>query len=233
MILKRAFLVFLGLFLFTVSIVWAGDSAFFVDLGFSPDGRHYTFAQYGVRTDTLKPWADMFVVDVARNNFVSGGRIAYIHNKPIEAGQDGTGALYHVIAKNAGIVERHNVSYANQGQPLYIALSGDPAYEGTAITFRDFISGIFYQTTLIETIRGTGKDTRSSFYIKLESTDNDGEKKSYTVGTLGLERPGIFSYRIKKVLIDSSGSSLIFVIEMKRWSEQGHDIRYMVEAVRL
>ena len=48
----------------------AGDSASFADLGFSPDGSYYMFAQYGVRTGTLRPWADLFLVDVARNNFV-------------------------------------------------------------------------------------------------------------------------------------------------------------------
>jgi len=232
MLFKRTFLILSGLFIASVSVLWAGDSASFVDLGFSPDGTMYMFGQYGVKSGVLRPWADLFVVDVKRNNFVSGGRVSYTHDKSIDAGQDGSGALYHLLIENTGLIERNKITYPRQGQPLYIALSGDPAYEGTMITFRDFISGVFYRANLVETINGSGSGVRSSFYIKLESVDSDGEEKSFTIGTLDLERPSIFSYRIKKVLVAPSGNALIFVIEMKCHTEGGHNIRYMVEAVQ-
>jgi predicted secreted protein len=66
----------------------------------------------------------------------------------------------------------------------------------------------------------------------LQSVDADGEVKNYTIGMPHLERPSVSSYRIKKVLIAPSGNSLIFVIEMKKYGENGLDIRYMVEALR-
>ena len=229
MILKRTVFIVLC---FNICAVWAADTATFVDLGFSPDGRSYMFAQYGVLSGTLRPWADMSIVDVARNNFVSGGRISFTHNQPIAAGQDGSGALYHIIAQNAGLAERNAIAYTNQGQPLYIALNGDPAYEGKPIAFRNFASGTSYRASLVETINGSGSNVRSSFYITLESLGKDGAAKTFTVGTPHLQRPSIFSYRIKKVLINPSGNALIFVIEMKRHAEDGHDIRYMVEALR-
>jgi len=228
----QTFLVLSLLLTFNAAVLKAGDSASFVDLGFSTDGRTYMFAQHGVRAGTLYPWADLFVVDVARNDFVPQGRISYTHNKPIDAGQDGAGALYSLLTQNAGLVERHGLSYPNQGQPLYIALNDDPSYDGAAITFRDFVAEISYQAKLVETISGSGKDVRSSFYITLESTGDNGEKKTFTIGTPKLERPSIFSYRIKKVLVAPSGNALIFVIEMKRHAENGPDIRYMVEALR-
>jgi predicted secreted protein len=232
MLFKRMFLVLSGLFIINISVLWAGDSASFVDLGFSSDGSIYMFAQYGVKSGLLRPWAELFVVDVARNAFVPDSRISYTHDKPIYAGQDGSGALYHVVVKSAALIERHGISYPNQGQPLYIALSGDPAYEGKKITFRDFVSGVSYRANLVETVNGSGKGLRSSFYIKLESVDGDGETKTFTVGTPDFQRPSILSYRIKKVLVAPSGNSLIFVIEMKCHAENGHDIRYMVEALR-
>lgn len=222
-----------GLLMITAPVLQAGDTASFVDLGFSADGAMYMFAQYGVKSGVLKPWADLFIVDVARNDFVPGGRISFTRDKPIEAGQNGSAALYQIMTKNVGLIERYDVSYPNQGQPLYIALTGDPAYEGAEISFRDFVSGISYRAKLAEKIMGSGKDIRSSFYITLESIDSDGEAKTFTIGTPELERPSIFSYRIKQVLIAPSGNSLLFVIEMKRHADNGHDIRYMVEALRL
>ena len=231
--IRQTFLIYSLLMIVNAATLKAGDSASFVDLGFSADGSIYMFAQHGVRSGTLYPWADLYVVDVARNNFVPRGRISYTHDKPIDAGQDGSGALYRLLIKNAGLVERYGLSYPHQGLPLYIALNGDPSYDGTAIAFRDFVSGVSYRASLVEKINGSGKDARSSFYITLESADGDGAKKTYTVGTPQLERAAIFSYRIKKALVAPSGNALIFVIEMKRHGENGHDIRYMVEALGL
>ena len=212
--------------------VWAGDSASYVDLGFSQDGSFYMFAQYGVKSGRLMPWADMFIVDVAKNDFVSGGRVSYTHDRPIYAGQDGAGALHRLIATNAGLASRYGVTYPNQGQPLYISLDGDPAYNGESITFRDFVSGANYQANLVETISGSGENLRSSFHITLECVDGDSAVKFFTIGSPDIKRPLISSYRIKKVLIAPSGDSMIFVIEMKRHAEGGPDIRYMVEALR-
>ena len=231
MLFKRAFFAFAGLFLVNAAVLRAGDTASFVDLGFSQDGSAYMFAQYGVTFDVLTPWAELFIVDVERNNFVPEGRISYTHDRPIDAGQDGSGALYRVIARNAGLIERYQLAYTNQGQPLYITL-GEGSAEGMSIAFRDFVAGISYRATLIEKAIGSGRNIRSSFYITLESADSDGEVKNFTIGTPQLERPSVLSYRIKKALIAPSGNSLIFVIEMKRHAENGHDIRYMVEALR-
>ncbi|MDR2480163.1 MAG: DUF2259 domain-containing protein [Treponema sp.] len=221
-----------GLLIMSVSALPAGDSASFVDLGFSPDGGIYMFAQYGVRSGGLNPWADLFLVDVARNDFVSGGRISYTHDRPIVAGQDGSGALYRLIARNAALAERYGVTFPNQGQPLYIALDGDPAYAGDTIDFRDFESGVSYRATLFETVTGSGESLTSSFYINLDCLSDSGTERTFTIGTPGLKRPLIASYRIKKVLIAPPGDSLIFVMEMTKKNPGGPDIRYMVEALR-
>ncbi|MDR1898447.1 MAG: DUF2259 domain-containing protein [Treponema sp.] len=218
---------------FCVSALWAGDTASFVDLGFSPDGRIYMFAQYGVQSKTLKPWADLFVVDVPRNNFVAGGRVSYIHDQAVLAGQDGSGALYRIIAGNASLAERQGVSFLNQGQPLYIALDNDSPSPGETIEFRDFESGNAYKAALVPYVEGNGEQLKSSFYINLEGTDRNGAKKTYTVGTPAIKRPLIVSYRIKKVMIAPRDGSIVFVIETKKQADGGYDVRYMVEAARL
>jgi len=234
MIFRRIFSILAGLLIMGGSALWAGDSASFVNLGFSADGSIYMFAQYGVRSGTLRPWADLFVVDVARNDFVPGGRASYTHDRAIVAGQSGSGAMHSLIARNALLAERHGVVFPNQGQPLYIALAGDPALYNKPISFRDFASRdsiVYYQATLVERIEGSGASLRSSFSINLVQTYR-GETRSFTVGSPHIWRNGILSYRIRQVLVSPSGDSMIFVIEMRRVAGNTHDIRYMVEALR-
>jgi predicted secreted protein len=230
---KKTFLILVAALFVCASVLWAGDSASFVDLGFSPDGRIYMFAQYGVQVKTLKPWADLFVVDVPRNNFVQGGKISYVHDNPVLAGQDGSGALYRLISGNAAIAERNRVDYLNQGQPLYVAMDGDSSASGESIEYRNFETGTSFRANLVAYAEGSGQNLKSSFYINLESTSPDGARKTYTVGTPQLKRPLVASYRIKKVMTAPRDGSMIFVIEMKKQAGDGCDIRYMVEALRL
>jgi predicted secreted protein len=181
----------------------------------------------------LKPWAELFIVDMARNVFVPDGRISYTQPSAIAQGQDGSGILYTLLSNNTGITGRYNINFQNQGLPLYISRDENPPRAGETIDFRDFITGKHYTARLVPTINGGGTDTRSSFYINLDVRSPDGRITSYTVGTPNFVRQRIVSYNIKRVIINASGDSLIFVIEMKRVAENGYDIRYMVEALRL
>ena len=226
---KKAAALILGLFL-TVSALWAGDVAVFVDLGFSPDGRTFMFGQYGVQSRTIRPWAELFIVDVQRNNFVSGGRFFYLHDNPVVSGQDGSGALNFLIAQSAPLAQTHRINYSFQGQPLFISLCGSNHTE--AVEFRNFNTGAFYRALLIPTVEGSGESLRSSFFINLERTTRDGSRQNFTLGTPAFKRPFVSSYRIQKVLIAPNASSMIFVIEMRVQDGRGTNIRYMVEAIQ-
>ncbi|MDR1904684.1 MAG: DUF2259 domain-containing protein [Treponema sp.] len=240
MLRKKALyaIIFLGVMI--NSGLWAGDTAFFVDLGFSPDGKIYTFAQYGIESRTLRSWADLFIVDVPRNNFVSGGRLNFVHPSPIVTGQDGSGAVYRIIADNSALLSKYNISFLNQGQPLYIAVDNGVAEKGQGIEFRDFDLGTSYKANLIQYVEGSGTNLKSSFYINVEKTAQNGAKTAYTAGTPQLKRPLISSYKIVKVLTGPRGGaarqtndSLIFVIETEHHGSEGIVIRYMVEALNL
>jgi len=234
MLNKRSFCVLVITVFLGLSGLWAGDTATFVDLGFSPDGKTYMFAQYGIQSGTLKPWADLFVVDVVRNNFVSGGRFSYVHDKPVVSGQDGSGALYRIITQNVSIANRYRINYCFQGQPLYIGMdTGDPADTAVPIEFRDFDSGANYRASLVATVEGTGAALKSSFHIDLERTGRDGARKTYTVGTPQLKRPFVGAYRIRKVMTAPRDGSIIFVIEMRIQESGETNLRFMVEALRL
>ena len=231
--LKKAVIIFIIL-LICASALWAGDNAVFVDLGFSPDGRMYMFGQHGVVFPSLRPWAEIYVVDVARNSFVQNGRAAFTQNAPIRAGQDGSGVLHQLVSSNTALTSRHNINFQNQGLPLYISREESPPARGETIEFRDFINGMSYRAELIPVVAGSGQNVSSRFQINLSAAPiSGGQAKTYTVGSPNFVRQGVAQYNFKRVLIDSTGSSIIFVIEMKRAVADGFDIRYMVETVRL
>ena len=229
---KIIFTIFIFLILSVFSL-WAGDIASFVDLGFSPDGRTYMFGQYGVLSPSLRPWAELYVVDITGNRFVPGGKVSFTQNTAILAGQDGSGVLHQLVSGNSSLASRFGINFQNQGLPLYISRDENPPARGETIDFRDFVAGKTYRARLVPTITGSGQNVKSQFYIDLEVTSSNGQVKSYTVGTPNFIREKISQYNFKRVFIDASGSSVIFVIEMKRAAENGFDIRYMVEALKL
>jgi len=233
MFLKKTVFAVLIILFISVSALWAGDTAVFVDLGYSPDGRIYMFGQYGVQSPSLRPWAEIFIVDVAGNRFVQNGRQSIYPTTRIQAGQDGSGVFHQLVSNNFSLANRHGINFQNQGLPLYISRDEIPPAHGERITFRDFLSGKSYAAQLVPTISGFGQNVTSRFYIDLTATYPNGQVRSYRVGTPNFSRPGVSQYNIKRVIIDSGGNSIIFVIEMKRFAADGHNIRYMVEAVRL
>jgi predicted secreted protein len=225
------------LMLFTIlalifSPLWAGDTAVFIDFGFSADGRTYSFGQYGINENTLQPWAELCVIDVASNSFVPGGRISYIHDSPVTPGNDGSGALFRIISRNTALSDRYNIGFLLQGYPLYASLENSVVYGNEIIEFRNFETGESFRASL--NAGGFGSAAGSSFFISLEKRYKDGSIKNYTVGNMGIKRPGIISYRIRKVLAAPKIGSLVFVIEMKKQNANGStDIRYMIETLRL
>jgi predicted secreted protein len=230
MMQRKSFPLVAAILIFGALHLWAGDAASFVDLGFSPDGKVYVFAQHGVEALTLRPWADLAVIDVSRNDFMPGGRVSFTHTQPVSPGQDGSGALYRLLSQNTALTARYGINFLQQGQPLYIS---PETAEQSPIEFRDFQTGTSFRASMTQRAEGSGSNLLSSFHIILEKTSAGGAKQSYTVGNPGIKRPLITSYGIRKVICAPQDGSLIFVIEMRKPNDGGFDIRYMVEVVKL
>ncbi|MDR3284826.1 MAG: DUF2259 domain-containing protein [Treponema sp.] len=230
MINRKTTVISLMLLMRALGTLPAGDTATFVDLGFSPDGSVYMFGQYGIQEVFLKPWAEIFAVDVGRNNFTEGGRVSYTHDSAAVNGQDGSGAFFRLLTRNAALVERHHINFLARGRLLFVGVLD--GIERETIEFRDFQKNVSYHATLITRIEGSGANLRSSFTIELEQTGANDTRRTFQVGTPSVKRGRIGSYQIRRVAIAPGDNALIFVIETRAQAAHGQDIRYMVEAIR-
>ncbi|MFA6507382.1 MAG: DUF2259 domain-containing protein [Treponemataceae bacterium] len=224
---------FAALTVWAGSNVWAGDSASFVDLGFSADGKVYMFAQYGVESASLKPWAELFTVDVPRNDFVKNGVKKAVGKAAVDAGQDGAGIFHSLLEENAALTKKYKVDHKRQGSPLYVATENGGGKSGQILEFRDFDAESSYKAKLVSNVEGKGDKLHSSFFISVERTLKSGKVKKYIVGSPAIKRAGVVSYAVRRVVAAPRDGSLVFVIETVKNGAKGPIIRYMVEVFRL
>lgn len=229
-ILVCAFSVF-----FVVCTSFAGDAASFDDIGFSEDGKYYLFGQYGKTDKTYEPWAEVYTVDVAANDFVKG---EVFKSRDSSLDISGKTAYENLKAKCNWKISKYNAKPAGVGTLLYLRESEtkSPTEE---IVFKDFegisdASGILYHVRLVPSFNGNGKNCRSKFFIEVLKKNSSGNTvSSFAVGTPDFERKGITAYQIERIFADKSGKSLVFVVKKTLEDDTGTSIRYMVETYRI
>jgi predicted secreted protein len=213
----------------TVSL-YAGDVASFVNLGFSSDGTRFVFGQYGITDSDFRSYADIYCVDVVKNTFIPNGRFATAPSAET-AEKDGRGVFAALQNSAASFIGKLDVDSAIQGRALYVlAENGDSMKD---IAFRDFETGTSYSIKLNSLVEGKGDAVKSSFYLSVEMTDKGGKVTKKTVGQPGFKRDGVQSYRIRRIITDATGKSLVFIIEKEMYDLKGISVRFMVEALRL
>lgn len=212
------------------SALFAGDIANFNNLGFSQDGNRFVFAQYGVTDAEFYGFADIYCVDVAKNDFIPGGVFSVAPSRNT-AGKDGLSLFTDLKNSSARYFLQLGVEQSRQGRSIYV-LSENGSSVST-INFRDYETERDYSIRLNALAEGTGKNLSSSFYINLEITDKDGKTQKRTVGLPGFKRKGVSGYRIRRIITDDSGKSLVFVIEKEMPAANGTSVRYMVETLKL
>lgn len=211
--------------------LFAGDIASFENLGFSADATTFAFAQYGVDDDTSHAFAELYVVDVADNAFVANGSYVETFDALLVPGQDGRGALYSVLADARPTLTHHEVDHMAVGRPVYILIDGDEPKSHLA--FRDFGTGSRYEIDLLQSSRGSGTEVRASFHIVMTVTRSDGESISKTIGRPSYFREGVGSYRIVQILLAPDNRSIVFVVEKRIPTDDGFDVRFMVETAAI
>lgn len=216
---------------------FAGDSAVLVDNGFSADGNYYIFGQYGKIDKKFQGWAEIYTVDVLKNDYVDN---EVYKIKPSAVTFDKTGKeVYESLAgKNYLSIKKYNCAQNSPDQILYIR--EEEKKSGTdEIEFKDFISSVssdqaFYKVQLVPSVFGSGTDVKSSFYINLEKLDSKGNCLArQKIGNPEISRKGVKNYKIERIACDKSGRNIVFIVEKTMEDKTGINIRYMVEAARL
>lgn len=224
-------------FLFCAMLLSAGDVATFVDKGFSDDGKYYVFGQYGRTDKKYQGWAEIYQVEIAKNDFVDGG-VFKIKPTAVTADKTGLEVYESLEAKSYYHMKPLNCQVAGPDQVLYIC--DDASKTGTdKIVFKDFLGSTaddpkYFNIQLVPTISGYGQNVKSSFYIMVEKKDKDGNLISRTqVGSPDVVRKGVNNYKIERIMCDKNQKNFIFVVEKTIEDETGVSIRYMVEAASI
>lgn len=226
---RRAALLFCAaLLLVPVASAVAGDLARFVSLGFSPDGAYYAFGQYGVRNPESTPYAQVYVVDVARNTFVPGGVLRESAEAPVDPGTTGLGTLLYLVQNNAEILDQYQIDPRIPGRIIYLLVDGVEPLAN--LSFRDFLTARRFAIGLTQSMED---GPRAQFSVQLQITGETSSIGPITVGRPGFFRDGVLNYRIRQVLMGPTDASVVMVIERQEDDPEDPEIRYMVETFRI
>lgn len=217
--------------------LYAGDSAVFVDEGFSQDGKVYVFGQYGVTDKNFQGWAELYAVDTEKNDYIDG---EYFRIKPTSVTKNKKGKdLYSdLIGKSYFELKKYNLKNARPDKVLYIRESENKS-STDEILFKDFVSSVsndqaFYSVKLFPSVKGDGVNVSSSFYIDLVKKDSEGNILArQKIGNPQITRKGVKSYKIERILSSQDGKSIVFIIEKTCEDKTGVNIRFMVETAKL
>jgi predicted secreted protein len=215
------------LFLICFGIVnsYGVDVRSFINLGFSNDSKYFAFGNYGV-DGQFYPHADLFIVDVGQNRFVSRERHTLKGEAPVQLGQDGMHTMNRLLLQSAQLFRTHRINPENTGRLIYLLL--DNAAPLPKLEFTDFTSGTEYQVNLEQKSNATG----SAFSIFLRRTGTNNAARAWEIGRPNLYRPGIQDYRIRQIILGPNNHSLIFVVEMRSKDHNNNvSSRFMVETL--
>lgn len=225
------------MFVLVSCFAFAGDVAAFEDIGFSADGKTYLFAEYGITDKDFQGYAEIYAVDIEKNDFLKNG-VYKTNPSNATTGKSGSSVYAALKEKNQKWLNSFNATPVSVEDVLYIK-PNDFKDKTETVSVTDFVhttqeNPITYNFTLVPYFEGSGKSLVSSFYIVVEKTDKDGKQlEKLVVGNPDVKRKMISSYAIEKIFFSKDAKSFVIVVE-KRSEENGvPTIRYMVETFKL
>lgn len=231
---KRIFTI--CVFMFLSTLLLAGDVTVFVDLGFSQDGKEYVFAQYGSLDRSQQGFADIYTVDIPKNDYIDAGCFNTFPSAQT-AKKSGLSVYNALFAKNSNYFNKLSLQVANLENTIYIKNNKkNPLDE---IVFKDFEGStkenpLTYYIRLIPWYSEKPAVLESSFFISLEKRNkNETVLEKQVAGNPAIKRNGVTGYSIERIIQSPDQKSLIFIIEKTIVTATGTSIRYMVEALQI
>lgn len=224
---------------------FCADIAEFIDIGFSSDGSVYAFSNYGVENKNAqnRGYAEIFVVDTAKNAFINNGIYKNGPNAKTE-NKNGMETFSELLKTSENALKPFKFPAFSNSVMLYqVAMPKDkskasPEYK-QSVSFRDFNNPLFeravsFSVKVNEFVEGVGTKANSAFCLLVEIKSEAGNViKRLVVGNPQYKRQSVVAYRLNSVLRDESGKNLVFVIEKQIAQNDGMSVRFMVETVCL
>ena len=117
--------------------LFAGDSAVFVDEGFSSDGKVYVFGQYGTTDKSFQGWAELYAVDIEKNDYIDG-EFYRIKPSSVTKNKKGKDLYGDLVGKSYFDYKKYNLKHATADKVLYIRES-EAKGATEEILFKDFV----------------------------------------------------------------------------------------------
>lgn len=221
--------VFIAFCLLSAFSATANDVASFVNLGFSDDSRFFLFAETGQNLEKGQIYANGYLVDVVKNQFVRNGVKKAVYEGSVNAGYSDMGALFNLLAEWNNFLKPYAINHLNTGRLIY---SLEPGAEAkNVLSYRDFFTKKNYEIELNQ--MKTENPLKSSFFISVKVTDADGNRLAKVVGMPDFQRENVSDYFIRQVIISPDNKQIVFVIAKTVIIDGETSIRYMVETLSL
>jgi predicted secreted protein len=117
-------------------LTFAGDASSYQNLGFSPDGKYFAFAQMGIGDGSGFPYAEAGVIDVASNKFVAK-KLVILESQGDEISGTPEQALQKAV-QQLNLARFKILPGKNLGTDLLVRLPTDYSQSGSPIFSFDF-----------------------------------------------------------------------------------------------
>lgn len=201
----------------------AGDEATLDFIGFSRDGRHMAFEQYGTQDGSGFPYSEMHVVDVARNTLVSSVRVL-LKAESASLGQ----ARNQTMTQSRAALTRYGIVRGNQGRFAEVAPKREhwQSFDFTALGRR-------YSLNLNETLAPATPACGDNVpkYLSLTLRFGTFERMIQNDTRLPASRACAYDYEVHSVFV--FGRSLAVFVKLLSTGFEGPDVRWMVVTTTL
>ena len=221
----KGILAALGFLMLAPAFVKAGDKASFISLGLSPDEKYFAFAQYGEQDGSGFPYAELYLIDIAKNDFVPGGANKVLWDEKADPRGSGLAALLELYVNSDSLLSAYKIDIHNQPKSLVSPVEG----------IREEVewfekNGMPVMLSLQQKGDGDFGAYNSSAAFQLILTRPP--KPAQVIGNFKRFRKHVIRYDIDRVFASKGGTACVVVVRMTKIGFEGPDIRYMVETVR-